>query len=344
MSYTVITGANGFIAQHIIKILLSNGHKVIGTVRTQEKADTIAKLFDNENLILEIVPDLNAVDAFDPLFKKYNTQIKYVLHTASPVDLAVTDVQNGIIDPAINGTLSVFKAIKKYAADSVESVVYTSSSVAGANLKTIFDGTAIINEESWNPDGREDAVDSLSAYSVSKKLAEQAIWKFKEDNKDAIKFRLSTINPFFVTGPQAFDETAKGKLNETASYFEHILASKPGGDLAPFFGVPALDVRDLARAHYLALTESRFDGQRIFLDGDVYSTQQWYDVIHEKFPELNGKIAKGQPGTDKFKEGSIAKIDFSKSKKLLGFDQIPLKQTITDGIGQLLRVRGIPQN
>ncbi|QGN15746.1 hypothetical protein FIM1_2440 [Kluyveromyces marxianus] len=75
MSYTVITGANGFIAQHIIKILLSNGHKVIGTVRTQEKADTIANLFDNENLILEIVPDLNAVEAFDPLFKKYNTQI-----------------------------------------------------------------------------------------------------------------------------------------------------------------------------------------------------------------------------------------------------------------------------
>lgn len=323
---------------------MSNGHKVVGTVRTQEKADTIAKLFDNENLILEIVPDLNAVEAFDSLFEKYNTQIKYVLHTASPVDSTLTDLQNDFINTAITGTLSIFNAIKTYAANSVESVVYTSSSVAGANFKTFLDPTAVINEESWNPDDREDVVDILSAYSVSKELAEKAAWNFKEENKDAIKFRLSTINPFFVTGPQAFDETAKGKLNETASYFEQILASKPGGDLAPFIGSPAVDVRDLAKAHYLALTEPRFDGQRVFIDGENYTTQQWYDVIHEKFPELNRKIAKGQPGTNKFQEGSMAKMDFSKSKKLLGFDQIPLRQTITDGIAQLLRVRGIPQN
>lgn len=49
----------------------------------------------------EYVPDIVAEDAFTEAFKK--NQFDYILHTASPVNFAVTDLQKELIDPAVQG-------------------------------------------------------------------------------------------------------------------------------------------------------------------------------------------------------------------------------------------------
>ena len=139
MSFVLVSGASGYIAQHTIRILLEKGYKVIGTVRTQEKADSVAQLFNSDNLVLELVPELAKIDAFDHVFEKYNTQIKHVIHTASPVRYNMTDFENEMLLPAINGTRSVLESIKKFSADSVETVVYTSSISALANPAGMLD-------------------------------------------------------------------------------------------------------------------------------------------------------------------------------------------------------------
>lgn len=41
----------------------------------------------------------------------------------------------------------------------------------------------------------------MHKYHASKTLAEQAAWKFAEENKDSVKFDLVMLNPPFVYGP-----------------------------------------------------------------------------------------------------------------------------------------------
>ena len=90
-----ISGASGFIAQHIVENLLKENYTVIGSVRSQEKADRLTRQFgNNPNLQFEIVGDIAKLDAFDNAFSKHGKDIKYVLHTASPFHFNTTDYEN----------------------------------------------------------------------------------------------------------------------------------------------------------------------------------------------------------------------------------------------------------
>lgn len=55
--------------------------------------------------------------------------------------------------------------------------------------------------------------DALLGYNVSKKLAEQAAWKFVSENKTA--FDLTVINPDIVLGPMLHPVPGPKSVNET---------------------------------------------------------------------------------------------------------------------------------
>ena len=55
--------------------------------------------------------------------------------------------------------------------------------------------------------------DAVLGYNVSKKLAEQAAWKFMEENKTA--FDLTVINPDIVLGPMLHPVSGPKSVNET---------------------------------------------------------------------------------------------------------------------------------
>jgi len=46
-SKVLVTGANGFLAIHVVKTFLEHRYSVIGTVRSQEKAAHLHKLFSS---------------------------------------------------------------------------------------------------------------------------------------------------------------------------------------------------------------------------------------------------------------------------------------------------------
>lgn len=133
-STVFVSGASGFIAQHIISLLLEQNYKVIGSVRSNEKAEHVLSNFNhNPNLTLEIVKDLASLTAFDEVFKKHGDEIKIVLHAASPVVFQVDNFEKDILIPAVNGVKSMLNAILKYAPQTVERLIYTSSIVAQFN-------------------------------------------------------------------------------------------------------------------------------------------------------------------------------------------------------------------
>lgn len=95
MTRVLLTGASGFIAAHTLDILLERGHSVVGTVRSQEKADKIKAQYNGkyaDKLSFAIVPDIAQPGAFDEAVKS-DPPFEAVLHTASPFHFNVTDVQ-----------------------------------------------------------------------------------------------------------------------------------------------------------------------------------------------------------------------------------------------------------
>jgi nucleoside-diphosphate-sugar epimerase len=43
MTRVLLTGGSGFIAAHVLEVLLARGHSVVTTVRSQTKADAIRR-------------------------------------------------------------------------------------------------------------------------------------------------------------------------------------------------------------------------------------------------------------------------------------------------------------
>lgn len=187
----LVTGASGFIATHIVKLLLEKGYRVRGTVRSlknEKKVAPLRNLAPNSKFEIELVEaDLMNEESWLKAVKGCT----YVFHTASPVPLYVPKNEDEIVRPAVNGTLYVFKACVQEGV-TVKRVVLTSSLAAIAGEKFI-DGYTY-SEKDWPK------VETLGPYCKSKMLAEKAAWDFvREREKNGLPcFELAVINPGLV--------------------------------------------------------------------------------------------------------------------------------------------------
>lgn len=337
-----ISGATGFIAQHIVSQLLEQNYKVIGSARSQTKADDlIAKFGNNPNLSMVVVPDVSQLDAFHEAFKTHGKEIKYVLHTASPFHFDVTDIEKELLIPAKNGTLGILESIKAYAADTVERVVVTSSFAAILDFTKVNDKGFTFNESLWNPDTWESSqVNPIVGYCGSKKIAEETAWKFLEENKDTVKFKLSTVNPVYVFGPQNFDSDVKKTLNTSCELINAAIKGGPDAKVAELGG-QFIDVRDVAKAHLYAFQKENTIGKRLLMSNGDFNTQDILNTLNADFPALKGKIPVGTPSTG-IEGGQLgALVDNSATKKILGFEFISFKQTVDDTAAQILKMHKI---
>ena len=160
MSHRVLqTGANGFLASHILSQLLSHHHSVRAIVRSQAKVDQVRTDFPNYNQTsfdFGIVPDITAPGAFDEVLK-FDPPFDIVIHTASPfLYCAVSDNLKDFLEPAVKGTEEVLKSIKAHA-PGVKRVVLTSSCAAVLDFAA-GDNRKVYTNADWNPTSWEDAV------------------------------------------------------------------------------------------------------------------------------------------------------------------------------------------
>lgn len=334
----LVTGANGFIGKYIVDELSNQNYDVIGVVRSQAKADALAKQFgQNPHLIVEVVHDITALDAFDSIFHRYGKDIGSVVHCASPLPAQGNDYENTHLIPAVNGTISLLEAIKRYVPQTVKHVVLTSSVVAAMKPEKHVGSDYAVDENNWCPLKKEDIKGNfLAAYMVSKTYAEWAAWEFLRENKGSIRFQLTTLLPAYVFGPQLFEEDAVGKLNYSNGVIEALIHSAPGKELEPDMKARFADVRDVAKAHVLALQREAAAGQRLVIAAGRYSSQDIVDILNEQFPQLKGKIAQG-PHPGKFDEKSAAREHF-KAEELLGIEYKGLEESIHDTAAQVLKV------
>ncbi len=343
MSQTVcVTGASGFIASVIVRDLLDQGYHVRGTVRSLEKPEKYdfltslpgagqrLQLFEAE-LLTEGCFD-QAVDGCD-----------YVLHTASPYVLTVEDPQADLVDPAVQGTLNVLRSCSK--ADSVRRVVLTSSMAAVTDEP---DSDHVFTEADWN----EKSSLERNPYYYSKMLAERAAWDYMEDHQP--HFDLVVINPTLVFGP-----SISPGLNQSNKVIADLLTGAFPGIMNITWGM--VDVRDVARAHILAMENPQASGRYICVN-EVWSMQQVVDLLKEKgyekykLPGMNLTSGFGdalirmisylQPkGVGSYLRSHVGRefrIDNSKIRSELGIDFRPVEESVLETVDDLIRSNDVP--
>ncbi|XP_068222001.1 uncharacterized protein [Palaemon carinicauda] len=240
----LVTGVSGYIASHVAKLLLEDGRRVRGTVRSlsnEAKVEPLKNLVPDAKHPLELVEaDLTKEEGWD----KAVADCTGILHTASPFpDLMTANVtEEDLVKPAKEGTLIVLKAAAAHAS-TVKRVVVTSS-FAAVHGETNVDAEKNYNEEDWTDAESPD----LDAYTKSKVLAEKAAWDFVKELPDDQKFELSVINPVFVLGPPLMESH---KTSTSVTYMSQIInRTYPA---VPKLMFPICDVRDVAKAHIKAL-------------------------------------------------------------------------------------------
>jgi nucleoside-diphosphate-sugar epimerase len=186
----LVTGASGFIAAHVVDSFLRKGYHVRGTVRSEKAASDVRQTHAKyaDQLTTSIVPDMAAPNAFDEAVKG----VDGVIHTASPFILGASDFETELFQPAIQGTTSILEAAQKNN-PAVSRVVITGSFASVVDPTEGQRAGYVYTEVDWNPVTGEAATSNgVMAYLSSKTFAEQAAWRYVQENK-VTRARVSSL-------------------------------------------------------------------------------------------------------------------------------------------------------
>lgn len=338
----MVTGASGYIASWIVKLLLDQGCTVHGTVRDPGNEKSVGPLKKIAAAAPQGTLKLFKADLLDQnSFDAPMQDCEVVIHTASPfVVRGFKNAHEALIRPAVEGTRNVLEAANRTA--SVKRVVLTSSvaAVFGDNADLLKNPRGRFTEEDWNFSSSE----SHQPYSYSKFLAEKEAWKIHAAQS---RWHLVTINPGMVGGPALTKASASTSIDT--------LRAMGSGRLWP--GVPHMrlawvDVRDVAQAHLEAAFRPDAEGRHILANGEP-SMLEIADILRRhfgsryKFPFIKApKIVVKWFGrfidstaTPKFVEQNVdheLKMDNTRSKQRLGIQYRPLEQMFVEHFQQLL--------
>ncbi|RCK64033.1 putative NADPH-dependent methylglyoxal reductase GRP2 [Candida viswanathii] len=335
MTKVFVTGATGFIAQHIIKLLLSKGYEVVGTVRSASKGEQMKSMMSpTANFTYEVVPELSTPDAFDEVLSRH-TDITYLFHAASPLTFDTEDPENVILQPAIRGTENILNAAATHCPD-LKRLVLTSSDAAMYSNVDETNPELSFNEGSWNNTKYEDAVkDNITAYYASKAFAEKAAWEFVMMQKPL--FELVVVNPSWVFGPKAYDFDPK-RFNSSNELIDDVLKLNHGNN-STFENVAGgfISVNDIAKVQVYAIESDELVNKRLLMQNGFFTTQLLLDVVNKNFPELD--LPKGNPGTEAEEFKKLAKVSNNATKKLLPWEFESLESIVVATVKQILESR-----
>lgn len=266
----LLTGVNGYIGRHVALRLLDAGYLVRGSLRDAGRIDALRAALrphlarpEDAEALEGVALDLGRDEGWTEALAGMDA----LIHTASPFPLVQPRNRAEIVEPAVGGTLRALGAAR---AAGVGRVVLTSS-VAAVIHAPARAGRMAYDESDWSdPDAP-----TATAYDASKTLAERAAWEFV--GGEGAGMALSVVNPALVLGPPVGDE-----WGTSVALVSRLLQRKD--PMLPKFGLPIVDVRDVATAHLRALERPEAAGGRHIL-ADRF---MW-------FPEIAETLARAYP-------------------------------------------------
>jgi dihydroflavonol-4-reductase len=262
-----VTGASGFIGLHCVRELLERGFRVRGTLRNLATAPSLRRallpLEPGDRLefcAAELLADGGWAEAL--------AGARYVLHVASPLPKKPPKHEDELVRPAREGVLRVLAASR---AAGVARVVMTSSAAAITSGRERTPDH-VFDEHDWSDLSRP-----MGAYEKSKTLAEKAAWDFVREGGAP---ELVALNPVYVLGP-----SLTGADNTSNEIVGKLLRREFPG--CPRLEFPLVDVRDVAKAHVLAMLAPAAAGERFLLVSDT----AWMKRIAEVLAEAGYRVA-----------------------------------------------------
>lgn len=311
----LVTGANGYLALHIIDRLLQSGYNVRGTVRSNKAKDKVRTVFPHfwgHRLEVVFVTDLTKPEAYDDAL---DSKVTAVIHAASPVHGTIQDNVQDMLDPAVKGATAILEAVSRINSSQCRRVVHLSSFSAMLDTAKGFRPGYTYTEKDWNPVTFDEAAvieNSSDLYLASKSLSERAVWRWASERKPG--FDIVCINPSFVVGPH-LDTMETVNTTSTGAMLWSIIDAEAIPTL--FFG-GCVDVRDVATMMQAALEVPEAAGQR-FLVAQHFDWQTAADVARGSFAQLKGRIPVGDPGSGRRKAlDHIYEVDGTKAIRTLG--------------------------
>ena len=247
--------------------------RVRATVRrdTPEKTKHLRRL-PHAAERLEIV-ELDLVKSSAADFERAVSGCTLVAHTASPFIVSGVSEQD-LIKPAVEGTLSVLRAVATPAGANVRKVVVTSSvaSVSAGYSPAEEDAHGPFSEKDWSK------VETAQPYPKSKTLAERAAWEFWRSLGPSPTWSLCTVNPSFVQGPSITPDAGT-----SVDIMRRLLGREM--PMVPATAFSCVDVRDVAEAHLRALTLPReaTEGRRFIVAHDTLLFSEMGVVLRDEF-------------------------------------------------------------
>lgn len=307
MSKVIITGATGYIAQYTIKFFLDKGHKVIGTVRSQEKGETVEKKFNNGQFSFEVINDFTNYDHVAKILQKHK-DLEIFLHTAAATNIFTTNPEEEILIPNINATKTILNALYDNVDPNFKKFGFTSSISA---FHTSIMGPEPVDSDSWSEVTMEQGkLNGFFGYSASKKYSEKEIIKFFESKTPSWSY--FNIGLSVVVGTPLFPEDSLSGAPKLV-----IKPLQETEETLQKFDYLTITVEDAAKALYIGCTSDKVINERLLLSSNRLTEQDVLDIGNE-FKELQGKVPKGTPRTDEITKST--NVDISKPVKLLGFE------------------------
>lgn len=256
MRTAMVTGGSGYVAGHLVKLLLQNDWRVHATVRDLGKTHKLRALVDLQQSfpgrLRLFAADLLREGAFDEAMSGCDT----VFHVASPFFLPeqIKDPQTDLLEPALKGTRNVLDAVNRCA--SVNKVVLTSTigAMFGDYADVLGMKGRVLTEDKFNTSSTL----KNNPYHYSKVAAELEAWRIVNGQK---RWRMVAINPGLVLGPALTPNSESGSLFLLDELMRGVF----------FYGVPdfsfaTVDVRDVAQAHLAAALNEDAHGRYIIAE------------------------------------------------------------------------------
>lgn len=309
-----VTGAGGYIASWLVKLLLEKGYAVRGTVRNPDDPKN-SHLRDLEGAkerlslcradLLDYQSLREAIDGCDGVF-----------HTASPV----TDDPEEMVEPAVKGTENVINAA---AEAKVRRVVFTSS-VGAVTMDPKRSPDTIVDESCWSD--LEFCKSTKNWYCYGKAVAEQAAVNMAKEKG----VELVVVNPVLVLGP-----LLQPTLNASVI---HVLKYLNGSAKTYANSVQAyVHVKDVALAHILVYETPSASGRYLCAES-VLHRGDVVEILAKFFPEY--------PIPMKCKDDNKPMVKPYKmsNKKLrdLGLEFTPTKQLLYETVKSLQEKGHLP--
>ena len=329
----LVTGGAGYIGSWIVKDLIEKGHTIRVSVRDKSKTEKYNHLLELDKKSSGTVElweaNLTVPNSFDAVAKGCDS----IIHVASPFTLSLKNPQQNLIDPALKGTQNVLNAATK--SGTVKKIVLTSSIAAifGDNME--WDASKLPNGFDENQFNETSSL-THQPYSYSKVLAEKEAWKI---HGGQTMWDLVVINPGFVMGPALTTTSNSGSID----FMNDVLSGKFKMG-APELQFSFVDVRDIAKAHILALENPKAKGRHVITNVEM-NVMKLTSIIETAFPNqfklpkmnapkwlmlILGPLFGITRQFVKLNIGHPLKLNNSKGKKELGMTYRSIENTIVD--------------